>query len=144
MGRWVVGCIWILVSKGRRETCSSWGSGEQRCLQFSSESESMVLRWTKLVKDRCHIVNSNLVFFGVTVVMAANRECGCHLPASQSISALVRGCSLQKTWLPQSLASEGVIWTWNNLPLSDQGSNSATCRTCRVSLRRSELAVSYA
>jgi hypothetical protein len=70
--------------------------------------------------------------------MAANRECGYLLSASQSISALFQGCSLQKTWLPQSLASEGVIWTWNNLSLSGQGSNSATCRTCRVSLRRSE------
>jgi len=76
--------------------------------------------------------------------MAANRECGDLLPASQSISALVQGCSLQKTWLPQSLASEEVIWTWNNWSLSGQGSNSATCRTCRVSLRRSEYAVSYA
>ena len=74
--------------------------------------------------------------------MAANRECGCHLSASKSISALVRGCSLQKTWFPQSLASEGVTRTWNNLSVSGQGSNAATCRTCRVSLRRSELAVS--
>ena len=74
--------------------------------------------------------------------MAANRECGCHLSASKSISALVRGCSLQKTWFPQSLASEGVTRTWNNLSVSGQGSNAATCRTCRVSLRRSELAIS--
>ena len=76
--------------------------------------------------------------------MAANRECGCQLPASKSISALVRGCFLQKTWLPHSLAPEGVIRTWNNLSVSGQGSNAATCRTCRVSLRRSELAVSFA
>jgi hypothetical protein len=47
-----------------------------------------------------------------------------------------------KLWLPQSLASEGVIRTWNNLSVSGQGSNSATCRTRRVSLRRQELAVS--
>ena len=91
-----------------------------------------------------HTVNHNLRFFGVTVVMAANRECGCQLPASKSISALVRGCFLQKTWLPHSLAPEGVIRTWNNLSVSGQGSNAATCRTCRVSLRRSELAVSFA
>jgi len=58
------------------------------------------------------------------IAVSANRECGYLLSASQSISALFQGCSLQKTWLPQSLASEGVIWTWNNLSLSGQRSGS--------------------
>lgn len=81
---------------------------------------------------------------GSTVVMAATRECGCFLSADSSISALVQDCPLQKTWFPQTLAPEGVTRSWNNMPLTGQGSNSATCRTRRVSLRRSGHVVSRA
>ncbi|KAJ7156844.1 hypothetical protein C8R43DRAFT_406524 [Mycena crocata] len=73
--------------------------------------------------------------------MALNRECDRLMASSNMICALVQDRPLQKIWFPQSPASEGAARIWNNSSLSGQGSNSATCRTRRISLRRQGLVV---
>ncbi|KAG2748351.1 hypothetical protein P692DRAFT_20734037, partial [Suillus brevipes Sb2] len=64
--------------------------------------------------------------------------------AIQPMSALVQDCPLQKTWCPHVPCAERCNRTWNNRSLIGQGSNSATCRICRVSRRRSGHVISRA
>src|SRR4051812_22322510 len=87
-----------------------------------------------------HQIHS-LPLYNGAAVMALSRECDLLISSTSLMSALVQDRPLQKTWFSQFPASEDVVRIWNNPSLSGQGSNSATCRTRRVSLRRQGLVV---
>jgi hypothetical protein len=76
--------------------------------------------------------------------MALNRECEMVL-----FSDPTHECAGSRLSPPENLVStvpcaERCNRTWNNRSLTGQGSNSATCRICRVSRRRSGHVISRA
>jgi hypothetical protein len=110
--------------------------------------------WDEWLKDALYLCRCRLVFSifrvelrwynGEAAVMALNREREMVFPSEPT-----HECAGSRLSPPENLVStvpcaERCNRTWNNRSLTGQGSNSATCRICRVSRRRSGHVISRA